>query len=155
MNSLVPCPGCARHVRVGESACPFCSAGLSSAMADAVIPAAPARMKRAALFAFAATISVAGCGDSTPSGYDSGVVADAGGATDSGRPATDSGAPATDSGRPATDAGTAVADSGGGPSDAGGIAPLYGAPADDAGPPVDSGGGGLRYGAPPPPDDWA
>lgn len=47
--SLVPCPACARHVRQGDSICPFCGAKA------AFSPGAPivqrGRMSRAAMFA--------------------------------------------------------------------------------------------------------
>ena len=68
MKSLVPCPSCQRHVRASEHACPFCQAALPAALADGAIPAATQRMKRAAAFAFTATLALAGCGDSTTPG---------------------------------------------------------------------------------------
>jgi hypothetical protein len=50
---LVACPSCSRHVRVSESACPFCGGGLPASLRDAPAPRAPrTRLTRAALFAF-------------------------------------------------------------------------------------------------------
>src|SRR5687767_7263790 len=65
MTHLVPCPGCGRHVRVTESACPFCNVGLS--LANTPPPVLPTiRLGRAATFAFGATLlgatAIVGCG---------------------------------------------------------------------------------------------
>ncbi|MEO8875487.1 MAG: hypothetical protein ABI461_07870 [Polyangiaceae bacterium] len=60
MSVLVPCPGCARHVRASESACPFCSAELPTDLASRAVPAAGRRLSRAAAFTFATTLAVAG-----------------------------------------------------------------------------------------------
>ena len=50
---LRPCPGCSRHVRVSEGACPFCGVSLDPSFAAAPVPVAPSkRLSRAALFAF-------------------------------------------------------------------------------------------------------
>lgn len=161
---LLPCPGCARHVRAGEAQCPFCLASIG----DATAPAPPtpiARLGRSATFAFgaavAATIQVTGCSSpTTPGGTDSGIREDAG-AVDAqmaesdagaepvdGGPAPLYGGPPTDSGPEGVDAGSGSdVDGGGGP------APAYGAPPSDAGPMAqeDAGGGGPvpLYGAPP------
>lgn len=95
MIHLVPCDGCARHVRSDDDACPFCGASIAPAPA----PANPrGRLGRAALFAFgaavAATVGATGCGDSHGPGDDAGVEADAGpGARDAGPAEVDSGAP--------------------------------------------------------------
>lgn len=179
MKSLVPCPSCQRHVRASEHACPFCQSALPAALADGAIPAASQRMKRAAAFAFTATLALAGCGDSTTPAPADSAVNDNGGvmplygapadvpATDTpstDTPATD--APATDApadtggmmalyGGPPVDAATpsdASADTG--PRDDGSVMALYGAvPADvaqgDATADIGEGGGGVRYGAPP------
>lgn len=170
MKSLVPCPNCHRHVRAAESACPFCRSALPNDLAASAIPAAPGRMRRAAIFAFTATLGLAGCSDNPAPTSDSGTVADTGSATDTGG-ATDTGNPAdtggaTDAGVPSDD-GSTMALYGGppvdvpaptdlGPQDDGGPMPLYGAPADVPEPTdtamTDTGGGGVRYGAPPPPD---
>jgi hypothetical protein len=60
MNDLRPCPECRRHVRVDETACPFCTA----ALAPASPPALPVgRLTRAAVFtAGAALVAGAACG---------------------------------------------------------------------------------------------
>jgi hypothetical protein len=50
---LRPCPGCSRHVRVSEGACPFCGVLLEPAFHVAPAPVGPSkRLSRAALFAF-------------------------------------------------------------------------------------------------------
>lgn len=63
MTRLRPCSECQRHVRVDESACPFCDAELE--------PVEPARrggsaVTRAAIFAGATLLAAPGCGDKTP-----------------------------------------------------------------------------------------
>ena len=122
MTSLAACPSCARHVRINESRCPFCSVGLEGAFANRPSPlAAVGRLSRAALFALGATAAAAGtvvgCSDDPkepePEQQDAGTNAIYG-------------APAVDGG-----------------SDSGGPAPAYGAPA------VDSGANGALYGLPP------
>lgn len=171
MKALVPCPSCGRHVRVSEEACPFCASVLPTDLAARAIPAATSRMKRAAAFAFTATLTLAGCSDDAAPKVDSGSLTDTQSPSDTGTdvgPASDHpvyGAPPdvivqTDSG--VRDAGNTVDDDGGAmalyglpPADAGsadasvnddgGSAALYGLPPPD-------GGGGVRYGAPPPPD---
>lgn len=64
MNHLTPCTSCSRHVRVFESACPFCGAALE--LSDVPPPVLPTRrITRAALFTFGATLAagltVSGC----------------------------------------------------------------------------------------------
>jgi hypothetical protein len=50
---LRPCPGCSRHVRVSEVACPFCGVSLDASFAAAPAPIPPSvRLSRAALFAY-------------------------------------------------------------------------------------------------------
>jgi hypothetical protein len=50
---LRPCPGCSRHVRVSEGACPFCAASLDASFKATPAPMGPSRrLSRAALFAF-------------------------------------------------------------------------------------------------------
>lgn len=171
--SLVPCPSCARHVRVVEPACPFCASPLPSSLAARAIPNATQRLSRAAAFAFTASLAVAGCSSSpTPTG-DAAVV-DTSATTDT-PSAADTPAP---SDRPSGSDAPAPQDAGpgdsGAPQDNGGAMPLYGAPADvviitdgavpadvqDAGAPADAApvedgatvddGGGIAplYGAP-------
>lgn len=64
MATLVPCPGCARHVRANESACPFCDAAIGDATPRALVPATNDRLfARAALtFAAAAATTLTACG---------------------------------------------------------------------------------------------
>ena len=70
---LLTCPACSRHVRMSESACPFCKASLTEAV-QAFVPRQPPkeRLSRGALYAFGVgTLAVAAaCG---------GVVAGGGG----------------------------------------------------------------------------
>ena len=69
MEHLVPCPGCERHVRYDEAACPFCRTTL--ALADTPPPRVPAtRLGRAALFAFGASLAagVVACSSSDDGG---------------------------------------------------------------------------------------
>lgn len=52
-SRLVACPSCARHVRVSETACPFCGSVLPDSLREGVPPQPPrVRLTRAALFAF-------------------------------------------------------------------------------------------------------
>jgi len=65
---LTPCPECARHVRAGERACPFC--GHVARFVAPPVPRSPGRLGRAAIFAFrTAVIGAAGattaCGSAT------------------------------------------------------------------------------------------
>jgi len=66
---LHPCPSCARHLRAGESACPFCEAPLPAGFGASTSPAPAGRPRgrvssRAALLFFAATAATA-CGGQT------------------------------------------------------------------------------------------
>ena len=139
---LAPCPGCSRHVRVDDGACPFCGAAFAAALAPRPGVDARRRLSRAALFTFAASVGGAGCSSAvtttdaaaTP---DTAAVVDAPVAVD--RPA------ATDQGV-ATDTGA---------EDTGSIGVRYGAPPVDAGPPDDDGGPFPEYGSPPPVDAGA
>ncbi len=67
-NQLVPCPGCARHVRLAEATCPFCNSSLdSSVLAARYAPrraAVPGGIKRAALMALGTSVAAA-CGGKT------------------------------------------------------------------------------------------
>jgi len=65
---LIACPGCARHVRVSDAACPFCQSALDEGLRARPAPLAPAvRLSRAALFAFGTgTAALTGaCSDSS------------------------------------------------------------------------------------------
>lgn len=75
---FAPCESCGRHIRVSESACPFCDATTSSSFRALAAPAAPGkRLSRAALFVFgaASATAVAGCSSSS----DSSTTPDGGG----------------------------------------------------------------------------
>jgi hypothetical protein len=63
MSSLIPCPGCARHVESGETTCPFCQAALAPARPCVGGCSGPpaARLARAALVAAGAALLGAGC----------------------------------------------------------------------------------------------
>jgi hypothetical protein len=68
-SHLRACAKCSRHVRVSESACPFCGVALSEAFRASPAPLPPrARLSRAALFAFGTgTLALApGCSSSSP-----------------------------------------------------------------------------------------
>ena len=58
LATLEPCPSCARHVRVAESKCPFCSAALTVRVPRRL--ADVSRLSRAARVAFGAALA-AGC----------------------------------------------------------------------------------------------
>lgn len=56
---LSACPSCARHVRVSESACPFCQSALGDAFRAAPTRPAPGiRLARAALFALGTGVTL-------------------------------------------------------------------------------------------------
>lgn len=60
---LIPCGDCGRHVRIIESACPFCGVAVV-AEGVAVAQRPKVRLGRAAMFTVgAAMLAVAGCGD--------------------------------------------------------------------------------------------
>ena len=147
MKSLVPCPGCARHVRVSEPACPFCQSALPDDLSARAIPATRQRLGRAAAFTFAATLGLAGCSDDPAPTADSGTAADTG--TDTGNAPVDTGTPG-DTGTPVD---TGLVDDTGGPVAAYGAPPDRDAgPVDAAAPPDDGGGAAPAYGLPPPRD---
>lgn len=143
--SLVPCPSCARHVRVTDARCPFCASALPNSLAQRAVPNTTQRLSRAAAFAFTASLTVAGCSSSPTPGTDAStsdaVSTDRGNVVDAVTP---------------SDAGTstdtpAVTDNGA-PQDNGGAMPLYGAPADVPAVPTDVQDGGAvapLYGGPP------
>jgi hypothetical protein len=127
-SHLSPCPSCAIHVRVSESACPFCGVALSDAFRAQSAPRPPQRgLSRSALYAFGAgavtlaTACSSGSSQQEPS------------------PAPMYGSP------PLVDSGSDAAFDGG--ADTGPVA-LYGGPPIDAGPGPDT-GPGPAYGGPP------
>jgi hypothetical protein len=71
MMTLVPCPSCARHVRAGEGACPFCSSALPVDLAARAVPAATRRLSRVAAFGFAAAVAALGTASTTGCAADS------------------------------------------------------------------------------------
>lgn len=145
-QTLIPCPGCARHLRATERACPFCDTVLPHDLRERAAPDTSRRLSRAAAFAFG--LGIAGC-SSTAAGTDAAVdvpvPSDRGSAGDS-AVAPDTGVgtdvpsprdvtPPRDANGPDDDGGGAAEYGAppfdaGGPSDAGAIAPLYGKPAD-------------------------
>ncbi len=148
---LLPCPACARHVRIIESFCPFCGNTLPLAYQSAGPAVLPKRrLGRAALAAFGAAAIMSGCGGDDTSATDSSIT-------------VDSSADSTmaDSSTPDATADTGIAPAYGAPVDAGpdamadatadtSVAPAYGAAA-DAGPPdaTTDGAPAAMYGAPP------
>src|SRR3954454_702148 len=101
MSSLVLCPGCGRHVRSDDTACPFCQAALVSQ------PSANAcqgpccghlspRLSRAALMAAGAALLCAACGRSTFAAYGTSPAIDSGGQTVDSGGQTDAGVDAGD-----------------------------------------------------------
>jgi hypothetical protein len=148
---LAPCPGCHRHVRLDERACPFCGAALATAAPPPERTAVPTqRLGRAALFAFGSAIatSAPGCYLAHERGepVDRSVV-DAWRSEDSGNTAPPYGAAPEDSGHP-PDARPPETDE----PDAGAPVTLYGGPfpIDDAGLAEDANGGNQAlYGGPP------
>ncbi len=68
LSPLVPCPGCSRHVRSGESVCPFCGSGFDANPLPSPIPGTSLRLGRGAMFVFASALTVAGCGSTVGGG---------------------------------------------------------------------------------------
>ncbi|HVU02360.1 MAG TPA: hypothetical protein VHE30_11440 [Polyangiaceae bacterium] len=114
MSHLIPCPGCSRHLRRSESACPFCGADVRATMTVAPERTMPtSRLGRGALFAFAAaTVGAVACGGSSD--------------TNTGSNGIDKGDASTEDGS----SGTGGVDGSGGLSsgDGGSAVALYGAP---------------------------
>jgi hypothetical protein len=159
--SFCPCPRCKRHVRAGESACPFCNAALPADFGPAprvVAPVTGPFARAAILFMGAATTACSsGSAEPVPSPYYGPAVIDADATTkqDSGEPlpvvfygpaivdasADDSTEPAPvpfygpavfDAGRE-QDAGTGVDASDGGDSEEPAPVPFYGPAVVDSG----------------------
>ncbi|HEX2879005.1 MAG TPA: hypothetical protein VHO25_05665, partial [Polyangiaceae bacterium] len=58
-SHLVPCPGCQRHVRVSETACPFCATVLDESVRGATVgPLPTTRLSRGALQAFRTSVTL-------------------------------------------------------------------------------------------------
>lgn len=140
MSQLVPCPGCARHIRLSASSCPFCDVAVDVAsMSERYAPrrtVAASGAKRAVLFALGAGVAAACGGESEPAQPIYGApVASSSEASSSSDPA-----PTTDS-----DPSDTSADKTSGPL----AQPLYGAPITEDFP---SDVTQPEYGAPTPPD---
>jgi hypothetical protein len=64
ISCLVPCPGCARHVRQSEEECPFCGGpvpvAIASVEASATLSGGRSRTRAAILLAGAATLAACG-----------------------------------------------------------------------------------------------
>ncbi len=153
---LSPCPACARHVRVDSARCPFCAVSLDGSELP-VVPDAPSRLGRAALFAFATTVAAVGCNRPAQSGNDSTIVQPYGAPPNPPRPADAGMTPVATP--PTQDPGLVVAIYGAPmpPPDAS-MAPTPPTPPQphaDPAPrpqPHTQGPAATRYGAPPPPD---
>jgi hypothetical protein len=68
-SRFAPCPACARHVKEGDSTCPFCGANAPVASPPLAAPTAAGRLSRSALFAARAAgvaLAAAGCSSSSP-----------------------------------------------------------------------------------------
>lgn len=132
--SLVSCPECSRHIRTNETACPFCRADVTEAMANAVPRAIPAAgLSRAAMMAFAAaSLGAASCSSSDTTGGGTQPLRD--GATDGAHPGT--GGSANTGGQMAMPLYGAVFPTGGTNSGVGGVQAMYGGPP----PPQNTGG---------------
>ncbi len=66
-TSLVPCTGCARHVRASDAACPFCGLVRTLEASRDAVPGARPLSRAALLFAAAATVaSTEACGKTDP-----------------------------------------------------------------------------------------
>jgi len=146
MSQLVPCPGCSRHVRFEEPACPFCGDRSPRPAPRRVTPLA--RRSRAAILGatLVTTTAAAGCYDDHGRGADTGVRADAHVTPDAATPSVpDTGALISAYGTPFPD--DAALDE----PDAGAPAAEYGGPPlwDDAGVDADMGDPGADYGSPP------
>ena len=66
------CPGCSRHVRVSEPACPFCGREFDDVSRAVASPRPPAlrRLGRAAMFALSACSASLGGGTNAPPASD-------------------------------------------------------------------------------------
>jgi hypothetical protein len=148
MASLVPCPSCTRHVRIGESSCPFCSAAVPSDLRPRIALSSPgARLSRAAIFALGTSAATLACGgiEGVPTGSSgsSGSSSSSGSSGHGGSSGSSSGYGSSGSSSGYGSSGSAVPpyggpppiDAGSEPDDAGtgtdAIAPPYGLPPPD------------------------
>jgi hypothetical protein len=101
MSSLVLCPGCDRHVKSDDTACPFCQAALVSQPVSAACQGPCSghrspRLGRAALMAAGAALLCAACGRSTTAAYGVAIFPDAGAQTVDAGTQTDAGVDSSD-----------------------------------------------------------
>ena len=144
-QTLIPCPGCSRHIRAIESACPFCAATLSQSFSERAAPDTRSRLTRKATVLFGvAALAMSGC---------AAAIGPDGGEMRPDVPAADAPVAQDAIGTDSSDVMQSIVDTG--PPDNGGAMNLYGAPPPqdagfaDAGPGPDDGGSiGLLYGAP-------
>ncbi|MBK6530733.1 MAG: hypothetical protein IPN17_28125 [Deltaproteobacteria bacterium] len=60
-HSLVPCPGCSRHVRADDAACPFCAAPVTHRVERSVTGSQATRVVVALAAALTASASLSAC----------------------------------------------------------------------------------------------
>ena len=116
-QTLVPCPGCQRHIAVVERRCPFCELPCPADLAARAVPASTQRLGRAAIAVFATALAGAACGGQPAA--DSSTTTPAAQTSSSGGTAGPV-APAP----PAADAGQSAP-----PYDPGSVHAMYGVPA--------------------------
>jgi len=140
-SRFTPCPTCARHVKQGDGACPFCGAQApgASTPGPSAVPTAAGRLSRSALFAASAVgvaLATTDCSSASPQPLYGGVVTPVGDAA----PVSDA-APGGGSGDAADAVSSPPLDAAGeaapGRNEGGSVQPLYGAVA----PPADAGSG--------------
>jgi hypothetical protein len=138
---LCPCPSCARHIRMVETACPFCRAALPDSFRFGPLPERQSRLlSRAALFALGASlIGAAACDGDAKTPGDASTV-DSKGSGGSGGAGSGGSGGSTDA---SADKGSGGSDGSGSDSE-GGAADVASDSADAA---VDRGGPVLIYGA--------
>lgn len=141
MSQLVPCPGCARHIRLSASSCPFCDVAIDvAAMSERYAPrrtVVTGGAKRAVLFALGAGVAAACGGESEPAQpiYGAPVASSSEASSSNGVTPTE-GSDSTDTSTDRTSGPLAQ--------------PLYGAPITDD--PTSDVFAQPEYGAPTPPD---
>jgi hypothetical protein len=102
-RSLHPCPACDRHIRAGETVCPFCSATVPDgfgASACAPVLLGAERLSRAALVCLAAGAMAVACSKASSSASEA--------SGNGGSAATEAASAPTESARPSRDMRVAV-----------------------------------------------
>jgi len=141
---LRPCPSCARHIRMIETACPFCRAALPDSFRSGSQPDRSTRLlSRAALFALGASLIGAPACDGDPKTPGDASAMDSKGSGGSGGAAGGSGG-STDASADKGSGGSGGSDGGGSDSGDGGGSDVAGDSADSA---ADRGGPVVIYGA--------